>query len=769
MARQKWAPEDDLTLRQELERANGKASWTAVARNAFPDGKFSKNDCVERWKTLSKPQSQKGPWTTSEDTTLRTLVVKYGCEKWVLIANELGTRSGKQCRERWHNHLDPSINKSEWTPEEDALIKSMYEQIGSKWAEMARYLPGRPDNAIKNHWNASQVREKRAKAKIQARTSAKEAAGSEQDTGSEHEATLPPPMARAGSSTSLAGQRFTPYSRSTRPRSDSVSSISHTGVSSKRNSIISDTSESAIVSPSSLGNFAAVTGLTRPRSSSTYSSRTGGSRPGSQLFSDSFELPQPPIYEDARFPLHEPVNYGPTYITETGETLHPLQHHHQPYGQATDLWHPQPQHPVSRSAVHDYRELHQSVASVAINHPAPVTVFDPYDVSPEHVYPDHGIASGFAAPSEHFEAQQPFLYTHPLSHYDDSRHSYGSVSSDHLPLPPRSASSAPSSAGGSSAGRRGSVVPLSIQSRHLSTLDEQYGDGGPTPRASDFESASTNVNGPAAGSSGDAYTALVSPPYSSPSVTSPQDSGYAASTTFLPIPPPESSAHSPSSTGYPYPLGAHASDFPSGAEGPVYLDAQYYNGSSGSSRPPGPSDLDSLHAYHQAPHPHQHSRHPQSLPYHHSQDPHSLPLSAPTAYDAASPTSSYESSFAPVVSPQDLSRVPYHRHSISSASTSSLGAVSSHPSSPVPPHSNVGAPLAYPQPVHPSPVLGGLAARWEGLKINTDVAAFSSVPRTAASVRGVETDGTSPLVSSSDGTSSIGLAIDEHGRATLPH
>lgn len=180
-------------LREELEKADGKASWTAVAKRAFPEGKFSKSDCVEvrynslcrcligadlyrpfspfspylfifctaslstlsflyslsisldyplqRWKHLSKPQSQKGPWTASEDALLNALVAKYGCEKWVslsfvfrfylpsfiveltlgrrhrtldqvLIANELVSRSGKQCRERWHNHLDPSSTSS---------------------------------------------------------------------------------------------------------------------------------------------------------------------------------------------------------------------------------------------------------------------------------------------------------------------------------------------------------------------------------------------------------------------------------------------------------------------------------------------------------------------------------------------------------------------------------------------------------------------------------------------------------------------------------
>ncbi|KAF9954395.1 hypothetical protein BGZ70_010580 [Mortierella alpina] len=157
-----WQRYEDRLLLEAVNTCSTK-SWRSVSEYAFPDGSRDRNECLQRWRVISstRPRQVKGPWTEEEDKKLSELVEEYGPEKWVFIASKIGSRTGKQCRERWHNHLDPQINKTPFTPEEDMRILELYNQMGSKWAEMAKHMPGRPDNAIKNHFNTTIQRKKR--------------------------------------------------------------------------------------------------------------------------------------------------------------------------------------------------------------------------------------------------------------------------------------------------------------------------------------------------------------------------------------------------------------------------------------------------------------------------------------------------------------------------------------------------------------------------------------------------------------------------------
>lgn len=144
-----WDNKEDNML-CNLVYQYGTGNWELIAQNL--GSKKTPIQCLHRWNSIMKPALVKGPWNVEEDKKLIDWIKTNGASNWSACSEFIPGRTGKQCRERWMNALNPLLKKGSWEPEEDYIIFKLFKKLGSKWSTISNYIAGRTENSIKNRF-----------------------------------------------------------------------------------------------------------------------------------------------------------------------------------------------------------------------------------------------------------------------------------------------------------------------------------------------------------------------------------------------------------------------------------------------------------------------------------------------------------------------------------------------------------------------------------------------------------------------------------------
>lgn len=126
----------------------------------------SQKPSVESFSASSSDYSNlRRKFTPKEDIQLKKLIEIYGPKKWDKIAQSMPGRTGRQCRDRFANYLDPSLVNGPWTEQEDILLEQKVYELGQHWNAIAKFFNGRSTNNIKNRWHTYICKQKKKKSK----------------------------------------------------------------------------------------------------------------------------------------------------------------------------------------------------------------------------------------------------------------------------------------------------------------------------------------------------------------------------------------------------------------------------------------------------------------------------------------------------------------------------------------------------------------------------------------------------------------------------
>ncbi|KAK7042920.1 hypothetical protein VNI00_008656 [Paramarasmius palmivorus] len=153
--RRSWTPEEDQLLREAVAREDPgnptPSKWHAISKHV-PNR--TNKDCRKRWFAKMASDVVKGGWSPDEDERLVKAIEKYGT-RWSMVASLVQSRNSDQCAKRWTDTLNPTIDRTSWTPEADALLINAVNEHGKLWTKIVKtYFPGRTGLSAKNRYNS---------------------------------------------------------------------------------------------------------------------------------------------------------------------------------------------------------------------------------------------------------------------------------------------------------------------------------------------------------------------------------------------------------------------------------------------------------------------------------------------------------------------------------------------------------------------------------------------------------------------------------------